>query len=152
MQIFCGVTSYPGIPRRIDRYNTCATCAISCALHRICQSPQINRRSSSSEIRLISSQSHRSAVLFLLNALSPFSYFDFYISPHEQEYDLKMLTRGAQVTGVAVCSLCLTWISCSLRGYVRLRILKFFGREDWLTVASLVCPFIRRCFLSSTGI
>src|SRR5258706_12430258 len=50
-----------------------------------------------------------------------------------------MLTRGAQVTGVAVCSLCLSWISVVLRFYVRVRILKFFGREDWLTVATMVC-------------
>lgn len=53
--------------------------------------------------------------------------------------DAKMLTRGAQVTGVAVCSLCLTWISVSLRFYVRIGILKFFGREDWLTLAAMVC-------------
>lgn len=50
-----------------------------------------------------------------------------------------MLTRGAQVTGVAVCGLCLTWISVSMRFYVRIRILKFIGREDWLTVAAMVC-------------
>jgi hypothetical protein len=49
-----------------------------------------------------------------------------------------MLTRGAQVTGVAVCGLCLTWISVTLRFYVRIRILKFIGREDWLTVAAMV--------------
>ncbi|KAK6580089.1 hypothetical protein PZA11_007111 [Diplocarpon coronariae] len=48
------------------------------------------------------------------------------------------VTRGAQVTGVAVCSLCLTWISFSLRLYVRMAILKFVGREDWLTVAAMI--------------
>jgi hypothetical protein len=53
--------------------------------------------------------------------------------------ETKMLTRGAQVTGVAVCSLCLTWISVSLRFYVRIGILKFIGREDWLTLAAMVC-------------
>ncbi|KAJ5054539.1 uncharacterized protein L3040_000810 [Drepanopeziza brunnea f. sp. 'multigermtubi'] len=52
-----------------------------------------------------------------------------------QNYD--GATRGAQVTGVAVCSLCLTWISFTLRIYVRLGILKFVGREDWLTVAAM---------------
>jgi hypothetical protein len=53
------------------------------------------------------------------------------------------VTRGAQVTGVAVASLSLTWISMMLRFYVRLSILKFFGREDWLTVGAMVfeqCP------------
>ena len=48
------------------------------------------------------------------------------------------VTRGAQVTGVAVCSLCLTWISTVLRFYVRIGILKFVGREDWLTIAAMV--------------
>ncbi|PMD40948.1 hypothetical protein L207DRAFT_488948 [Hyaloscypha variabilis F] len=48
------------------------------------------------------------------------------------------VTRGAQVTGVAVCSLCLTWISTVLRFYVRISILKFVGREDWLTVAAMI--------------
>jgi hypothetical protein len=48
------------------------------------------------------------------------------------------VTRGAQVTGVAVCSLCLTWISTVLRFYVRMSILKFVGREDWLTIAAMI--------------
>ncbi|KAL2064632.1 hypothetical protein VTL71DRAFT_3769 [Oculimacula yallundae] len=48
------------------------------------------------------------------------------------------VTRGAQVTGVAVCSLCLTWISFTLRFYVRMAVLKFVGREDWLTVAAMI--------------
>jgi hypothetical protein len=52
---------------------------------------------------------------------------------------LHLLTRGAQITGVAAMALCLTWISVSLRFYVRIRILKFVGREDWLTVAAMVC-------------
>lgn len=43
------------------------------------------------------------------------------------------------MTGVAVCSLSLTWISTVLRFYVRLGILKFVGREDWLTIAAMVC-------------
>lgn len=50
----------------------------------------------------------------------------------------RYLTRGAQITGVATMSLCLTWISVSLRFYVRIRILKFIGREDWLTFAAMV--------------
>ncbi|KAH8591728.1 hypothetical protein B0O99DRAFT_577950 [Bisporella sp. PMI_857] len=49
-----------------------------------------------------------------------------------------MLTRGAQVTGVAVCSLCLTWISVSLRFYVRIGIQEFIGREDWLTLGAMI--------------
>lgn len=50
------------------------------------------------------------------------------------------VTRGAQVTGIAVMALSLTWISFALRFYVRTRILKFIGREDWLMVASMVGP------------
>jgi hypothetical protein len=52
------------------------------------------------------------------------------------------VSRGAQVTGVAVCSLCLTWISTALRFYVRIGILKFVGGEDWLTVAAMVCMLL----------
>jgi hypothetical protein len=48
------------------------------------------------------------------------------------------VSRGAQVTGVAVCGLSLTWISTALRFYVRIWVLKFVGREDWLTVAAMV--------------
>ncbi|CZR67242.1 related to integral membrane protein [Phialocephala subalpina] len=48
------------------------------------------------------------------------------------------VSRGAQITGVAVCSLALTWISFAFRIYVRLGILKFMGREDWITVAAMI--------------
>lgn len=48
------------------------------------------------------------------------------------------VSRGAQITGVAVCSLALTWISFAFRIYVRMGILKFLGREDWITVAAMV--------------
>jgi hypothetical protein len=50
-----------------------------------------------------------------------------------------MLTRGAQVTGIAVLGLSLTWISSFARMYVRTRMLKFVGKEDWLTAAAVVC-------------
>ncbi|KAF4633857.1 hypothetical protein G7Y89_g4267 [Cudoniella acicularis] len=46
--------------------------------------------------------------------------------------------RGAQVTGIAVMALSLTWISFTLRFYVRLGILKFIGREDWLMIAAMI--------------
>jgi hypothetical protein len=48
------------------------------------------------------------------------------------------VTRGAQVTGIAVMALSLTWISAILRMYVRIGILKFVGREDWLMFAAMV--------------
>lgn len=57
---------------------------------------------------------------------------------HSETMVARYLTRGAQITGVATMSLCLTWISVSLRFYVRIRILKFIGREDWLTFAAMV--------------
>ncbi|TVY30727.1 hypothetical protein LHYA1_G000375, partial [Lachnellula hyalina] len=50
------------------------------------------------------------------------------------------VTRGAQVTGIAVMALLLTWISALLRLYVRTRILKFVGQEDWLMFATMVAP------------
>ncbi|KAL3423270.1 integral membrane protein [Phlyctema vagabunda] len=46
--------------------------------------------------------------------------------------------RGAQVIGVAVMSLSLSWISVSLRFYVRLAIQKGFGKEDWLTLVAMI--------------
>lgn len=46
--------------------------------------------------------------------------------------------RGAQVTGVACASLALPWLAVALRAYVRIGIQKFFGPEDYLTVASVV--------------
>ncbi|KAI9641044.1 hypothetical protein NHQ30_010472 [Ciborinia camelliae] len=48
------------------------------------------------------------------------------------------VNRGAQVTGVACASLALPWIAVILRFYVRIGIQKFFGPEDWLTVASMI--------------
>ncbi|KAF7913690.1 uncharacterized protein EAF01_000096 [Botrytis porri] len=47
------------------------------------------------------------------------------------------VNRGAQVTGVACAALALPWIAGILRCYVRIGIQKFFGPEDWLTVASI---------------
>jgi hypothetical protein len=47
------------------------------------------------------------------------------------------VTRGAQVTGVAGASLCLPWLAVVARFFVRIRIQKMFGREDWLTAASM---------------
>ena len=49
-----------------------------------------------------------------------------------------MLTRGAQVTGVASAALGLSVLSTGARVYVRLRLQKFFGIEDYLTVAAVV--------------
>jgi len=48
------------------------------------------------------------------------------------------VSRGAQVTGIAVMALSLTWISAILRIYVRVGILKFLGRDDWLMFAAMV--------------
>ncbi|TVY19760.1 hypothetical protein LARI1_G002445, partial [Lachnellula arida] len=48
------------------------------------------------------------------------------------------VTRGSQVTGIAVMALSLTWISALLRLHVRTRILKFVGQEDWLMFATMI--------------
>jgi len=50
------------------------------------------------------------------------------------------VNRGAQVTGVACAALFCPWIAVMARCYVRLGIQKTFGKEDWVTLASLV-PF-----------
>jgi len=46
--------------------------------------------------------------------------------------------RGQQLTAVMAVLLSLAWISMTLRGYVRLRMLRSFGLDDWLAVAALV--------------
>lgn len=46
--------------------------------------------------------------------------------------------RGADIKAVAILFLALSWISVSLRCYVRLVIKKLFRVDDWLAVATLV--------------
>lgn len=46
--------------------------------------------------------------------------------------------RGPQVEGVAILFLFLTWSFVGLRCYVRAVMIKGFGMDDWLAVASLV--------------
>ncbi|KAM3069179.1 hypothetical protein ACMFMG_010699 [Clarireedia jacksonii] len=66
------------------------------------------------------------------------------------------VNRGAQVTGVACASLALPWIAVILRFYVRTRIQRFFGPEDWLTVASMtiftaLCALLLRSLTYGLG-
>lgn len=55
-------------------------------------------------------------------------------------YDLAMAIedRGPQIAAVGILFLTLPWIAVSLRCYVRTCIMKSFGSDDWLSVASLV--------------
>lgn len=46
--------------------------------------------------------------------------------------------RGPQVAAVAIPFLALSWVAVSLRCYVRAVMMKSFGADDWLAVASLV--------------
>jgi hypothetical protein len=46
--------------------------------------------------------------------------------------------RGPQVAAVAILFLTLSWVAVSLRCYVRTVLMKSFGADDWLAVASLV--------------
>jgi hypothetical protein len=46
--------------------------------------------------------------------------------------------RGPQVAGVAILFLTLSWIFVGLRCYVRAIMMKNFGADDWLAVATLV--------------
>lgn len=56
------------------------------------------------------------------------------------------VNRGAQVTGVACAALFCPWVAVMARFYVRLGIQKIFGKEDWVTLASLVCiPLTNIC-------
>ncbi|KAH6668974.1 hypothetical protein B0J14DRAFT_599725 [Halenospora varia] len=62
------------------------------------------------------------------------------------------VTRGAQVTGIAVMALSLTWISVTLRFYVRMGILKFIGREDWLMIAAMYIFICELLYVSCTAV
>jgi hypothetical protein len=46
--------------------------------------------------------------------------------------------RGPQVEAVAIAFLVLSWVTISVRCYVRLFIKKLFMVDDWLAVVSLV--------------
>lgn len=46
--------------------------------------------------------------------------------------------RGPQLAGVAITMLTLACVSMALRGYVRIRITKAFGIDDWFMVAATV--------------
>jgi len=46
--------------------------------------------------------------------------------------------RGPDIKAVAILFLTLTWISVSLRCYVRVFLTKLFRIDDWLAVATLV--------------
>jgi hypothetical protein len=46
--------------------------------------------------------------------------------------------RSADIKAVAILFLTLSWISVSLRCYVRLFLKKIFRVDDWLAVATLV--------------
>lgn len=48
------------------------------------------------------------------------------------------------VVGVAVALTILSWIVVSLRVYVRGVVIKSFGWDDWLMLATLVCTFRSR--------
>jgi hypothetical protein len=50
--------------------------------------------------------------------------------------------RGPQVAAVAILFLTLSWVAVSLRCYVRSVMMKSFGTDDWLAVASLVSTFL----------
>jgi hypothetical protein len=50
--------------------------------------------------------------------------------------------RGPQVAAVAISFLVLSWVAVSLRVFVRSFMVKNFGMDDWLAVATLVSEFI----------
>lgn len=50
--------------------------------------------------------------------------------------------RGPQVAAVAVLFLTFSWVAVSLRVFVRTAIVKSFGADDWLAVASLVSKVV----------
>jgi hypothetical protein len=60
------------------------------------------------------------------------SYLYFYFA-------MAIENRGPQVEAVAIAFLALSWVTISLRCYVRLFMKKLFRIDDWLAVVSLVC-------------
>ncbi|KAF2492734.1 hypothetical protein BU16DRAFT_421628, partial [Lophium mytilinum] len=55
--------------------------------------------------------------------------------------------RGPQLTAVTSLFLSLAWLSMMLRTYVRVRMLRSFGLDDWLAVAALVLFTIYTSFV-----
>ena len=47
--------------------------------------------------------------------------------------------RGPELVAILVALLVLSFISVALRCYVRIRMIKAFAIDDWLTVGTLVC-------------
>jgi len=64
-------------------------------------------------------------------------YIEFHI-PFRRSAVMAAKDRGPQLAAVAILFLTLTWIFVSLRCYVRTVMMKSFGMDDWLAVASLV--------------
>jgi hypothetical protein len=64
-------------------------------------------------------------------------YIEFYI-PIKGGVVMAAEDRGPQLAAVAILFLTLAWIFVSLRCYVRIVMIKSFGIDDWLAVASLV--------------
>lgn len=82
----------------------------------------------------------------IIRTLGPFSLHIFF--PLSFLYQLYFPTnvlimsgdyRGDKVAQVAILFLALTWISVSLRVYVRGFMTKSFGIDDWLAIVTLVC-------------
>jgi hypothetical protein len=46
--------------------------------------------------------------------------------------------RGPQLIGVIILFLALSWIAVPLRMWVRIKIIKSFALDDWLTLVTLV--------------
>jgi len=59
--------------------------------------------------------------------------------------------RGPQIAALVFFFLILSWIIVTLRFYVRIRIIKIFFLDDWLTACSLVrstFPLLQILFLT----
>lgn len=53
-----------------------------------------------------------------------------------------MDNRAPQVEAVIIIFLILSWVSVTLRCWVRTKIIKAFAYDDWLTLISLVSGFV----------
>jgi len=67
-------------------------------------------------------------------------------SPNEPKDD-----RSGPLFGVDVAALVIAWIAVTLRNYVRIRIVKAFGLDDWLMLVAM-CTFTMYCSFSLSGL
>lgn len=57
----------------------------------------------------------------------------------EASFAMAIPNRGPELLAVNIAFVCTAILACALRCFVRVRMVKAFGRDDWLMVLATVC-------------